>query len=81
MEENTQQESTENPVVAYTAIHKTHVDLKEDFVSRVKGLLMRDHSIRGYSVNERYNSETEEVEIVSGKYTINLKVSKSSAVF
>jgi hypothetical protein len=64
-------------LIVHEVINSKHVDLKEDFISRVKGIISQDHKIKSYSVRDSYGTEIEETELEVGKYTVAIRMTKS----
>jgi len=55
---------------------KEHLDLKQDFLSRVGFLMNEKCEVKSYAVSDEYGSEVEQIRIKVNGFSIDIKLSK-----
>lgn len=83
-QENLETSSSDLDLYGSTAVVKgcikqTHVDLKNEFLSRVKTIINEDCKIKNYGVSESYGSSDETVELET-KSGVKVRITVSTEV-
>jgi len=79
--ENTEAEELNPPKaisteVSMSVIKPSHVNLKEEFLARVKFLISQESEIKGYGISENYGIETERIELKINGFDVDIRVTK-----
>ena len=64
--------------VSTTVFTEQHYDIKRLFINKAKHLMDENNKIKGYSVQEEYNGEVEQLQIDTENYELTIRCRKKN---